>query len=68
MAGRLNKLMSQRVILRDRAEVTRFFGGVAMVEPGVVRIPEWRTGPPGDAGPPRDRVGWCRPETVTRIR
>jgi O-methyltransferase involved in polyketide biosynthesis len=57
LAGRLNKLMSQRVTLRNHAEVTRFFSGLAMVEPGVVRIPEWRPGAPGDAATPATMWG-----------
>jgi S-adenosyl methyltransferase len=42
MAKRLNALMSQRVVLRSRPEVTRFFDGLDLAEPGVVRAPEWR--------------------------
>jgi hypothetical protein len=57
LAGRLNKLMSQPVILRDHAGVTRFFSGLAMVEPGVVRIPEWRPDSPGDAETPATMWG-----------
>jgi len=42
MAKRLNKLMAQQVALRSHAEVSRFFDGLTMVEPGVVRAPQWR--------------------------
>jgi hypothetical protein len=49
MAKRLSTLMAQRVKPRSREEVTRFFGGLELVEPGVVRVPEWRPASPEDA-------------------
>jgi hypothetical protein len=49
MANRLNQLMAQQVKPRSRAEVTRFFDGLELVEPGVIRCPEWRPASPGDA-------------------
>jgi SAM-dependent methyltransferase len=42
MATRLSRLMSQKVTPRSRADVTRFFDGTKLIEPGVVRVPEWR--------------------------
>ncbi|HWG64782.1 MAG TPA: SAM-dependent methyltransferase [Streptosporangiaceae bacterium] len=42
MAASLNRLMAQRVTLRSRAQVAGFFDGLDMVEPGIVRVPEWR--------------------------
>jgi S-adenosyl methyltransferase len=42
MARRLNRLMAQRVIPRSHAEITRFFEGLELLEPGIVRGPEWR--------------------------
>ena len=49
--NRLNKMMDQSVILRSRDEVTALFGGLEIVQPGVVQLPEWRpepgTAPPG---------------------
>jgi trans-aconitate methyltransferase len=41
MATRLNQLMAQRVRPRSKAEVTAFFDGLELVEPGVIRCPEW---------------------------
>jgi hypothetical protein len=41
---RLNQLMYQQVTFRSHAEVSRFFTGLDLVEPGVVRIPDWRPG------------------------
>ncbi len=39
---RLNRLMYQKVTPRSHAEVTRFFDGLDVVEPGVVPVPQWR--------------------------
>jgi SAM-dependent methyltransferase len=42
MAVRLNKLMAEKVTFRTRAQVARFFEGLELVEPGMVRVQEWR--------------------------
>jgi hypothetical protein len=39
---RLRQLMHERQTLRSHDEVASFFAGLEMVEPGLVRIPEWR--------------------------
>jgi hypothetical protein len=39
-----------RTTLRDRAQVTRLFEGFDLVEPGVVRLPEWRPEAPDEEG------------------
>ena len=49
MATRLNQLMAQRVKPRSKAEVTAFFDGLGLVDPGVIRCPEWRPDRPEDA-------------------
>jgi hypothetical protein len=49
MGRRLNSSMTQPVTMRTRAQVAGFFGGLALVDPGVVLTHEWRPGP-GDAG------------------
>jgi S-adenosyl methyltransferase len=49
MATRLNQLMAQRVKPRSKAGVTAFFDGLDLVEPGVIRCPEWRPDHPEDA-------------------
>jgi hypothetical protein len=41
-AARLSQLMTQRVTPRSREQVTRFFDGLEILEPGVVPIQEWR--------------------------
>jgi hypothetical protein len=42
MTSRLNELMAQQTTPRNRAQVSRFFDGLDPVEPGLVRVPEWR--------------------------
>jgi hypothetical protein len=42
LAERLNQTMAEKVTMRDRAQVARFFDGLDMVEPGLVRVPQWR--------------------------
>jgi S-adenosyl methyltransferase len=46
---RLNELMAQRAKPRSKDEVTAFFDGLDLVEPGVIRCPEWRPDRPEDA-------------------
>ena len=42
LAERLNQSMAEKVTMRDRAQVARFFDGLELVEPGLVRVPKWR--------------------------
>jgi hypothetical protein len=49
MATRLNQLMAQRVKPRSRDEVAAFFDGLDLVDPGLIRCPEWRPARPADA-------------------
>ena len=42
MVRRLNETMPEKVYLRDQASVGRFFDGLELVEPGVIRAAEWR--------------------------
>ena len=42
MANRLNELMAQPAVPRTHREVAAFFAGLELLEPGLVRIPEWR--------------------------
>ena len=37
---------------RSHAEVTRFFTGMQLVEPGIVRVQEWRPGSAAEAATP----------------
>jgi hypothetical protein len=49
MAQSLNEIMAEKIIARDRAAVARFFDGLELVEPGLVRVSEWRPPPPDSA-------------------
>jgi hypothetical protein len=42
MRERLNRLVAQKGTYRTCDEVTRFFHGLELVEPGMVRIQQWR--------------------------
>jgi hypothetical protein len=43
--ARLNQLSHQHFTLRSHAEVTRFFGGLELLDPGLVRVEDWRPEP-----------------------
>jgi O-methyltransferase involved in polyketide biosynthesis len=45
------------VTMRTHAEVTRFFDGLELVEPGVVQLHRWRPGP-GDLDPQRELANY----------
>jgi S-adenosyl methyltransferase len=49
---RLRELMHEKQTLRSKEEVSSFFTGLEMVEPGLVRIPEWRPENEADAKSP----------------
>jgi O-methyltransferase involved in polyketide biosynthesis len=49
MARSLNALMAQRVKPRSKDAVAAFFDGLDLLEPGVIRCPEWRPDRPEDA-------------------
>lgn len=49
VSNRLNRMMAEKVSYRPYAAVERFFAGLEMVEPGVVRLPDWR--PDSDGRP-----------------
>ncbi len=42
MVRRMNESLTEKVTLRDRAGVARLFDGFELVEPGVVRVSQWR--------------------------
>jgi trans-aconitate methyltransferase len=50
MAQTLNEVMAEKIIARDRPTVARFFDGLELVEPGLVRVSDWR--------PPPDLPNW----------
>ncbi len=41
--GRLNQLSHQHFTLRDHTQVLRFFEGLRLLDPGVVRVEKWRS-------------------------
>jgi S-adenosyl methyltransferase len=49
MTNRLNELMAQQSVPRTHREVASFFAGLDLIEPGLVRIPEWRPASVSDA-------------------
>jgi len=49
MSERLNRLLSQPSTYRSRAQVTGFFDGLELVDPGVVPIQRWRPDTPEKA-------------------
>jgi S-adenosyl methyltransferase len=61
---RLNPRMADSVILRTRAQVGALFGGLEMVEPGVVQLPHWHPDP--DAPAPGPLPLWCGLARKTR--
>jgi hypothetical protein len=52
MGRRLNSSMDQQFTMRTRAQVTSFFAGLTLVEPGVVLTHEWRPDSSDDAKTP----------------
>jgi S-adenosyl methyltransferase len=58
MTRRVNERMSgPRATMRDRDAITRFFGGLDLVEPGVVQPQQWRPDP--GALSPLQVTAWC---------
>jgi SAM-dependent methyltransferase len=48
----LSQAMRQKVQFRTHAEVSRFFDGLELLEPGVAHLPEWRPDEPVDPDGP----------------
>jgi hypothetical protein len=46
----LSKSMGQKVTFRTREQVSRFFAGLDLADPGVVPIQDWRADSPLDLG------------------
>jgi hypothetical protein len=42
LVSELNTMMRDPLTFRGRDDVLRFFDGVTLIEPGLVRVPEWR--------------------------
>ena len=52
MAANLNQMVAQKRTYRSHGEVSRFFGGLELVEPGVVPLPQWRPDTADEAAVP----------------
>ena len=52
MGRTLNQSMTQQFTMRTRAQVTAFFDGRTLVDPGVVRTHDWRPDSAADAETP----------------
>ena len=52
MADVLNKMMAEKVTFRDSAEVSEFFAGLELVEPGLVQASKWRPASEMEAASP----------------
>jgi hypothetical protein len=58
MTRRMNqRLKGQKATMRDREQMSRFFDGLELLEPGVVEPPQWRP-EPGEPAPPNVTI-WC---------
>jgi SAM-dependent methyltransferase len=60
MASRLNERQraADQVRFRTRAEISRFFDGLELIEPGLVQPPRWRPDPESFV-PDHDVTAWC---------
>ena len=52
MGRRLNQAMTQQFTMRSRAQVTAFFGGLTLLDPGVVLTHQWRPDDEAEAATP----------------
>jgi hypothetical protein len=48
---------AKQTIPRSHQEVARFFAGLDLLEPGLVRVPQWRPAPDGDTSVPAQMWG-----------
>jgi hypothetical protein len=56
LLGTWNGKVQQQLVYRTREQVGRFFDGTDLVEPGLVRVEEWR---PDPGSPEGHSAGWC---------
>ncbi|MEV7085263.1 SAM-dependent methyltransferase [Streptomyces sp. NPDC093085] len=50
---------SSPMVMRTREQITRFFDGFELVEPGVVSMPDWRPDTPAEQEDPYAYAGFC---------
>jgi S-adenosyl methyltransferase len=58
VANRMNQLIAEKSTFRSHAEVVRFFDGLDMVGPGMVRVQDWRPGTKAKAKAERPLPVW----------
>ena len=58
-AGRYNQRSSAPITLRSREQVTRFFDGLELTDPGLVPLSQWWTSGEGVTGAPKGLAGYC---------
>jgi hypothetical protein len=56
LEGVADRMMRQEIAYRSREQVARFFQGMDLIEPGLVRVEEWRPDPDSPAG---ESALWC---------
>lgn len=61
-----NKSTGERATNRDRAAVTHLFDGYELVEPGVVRVAEWRPDSELEAARHAAVWAWCASSSAVR--
>ena len=52
IAESMNELVAEKVTFRSQAEVSRFFDGLDLVDPGLVPVPGWRPASPAEEATP----------------
>ena len=57
-----------KATMRDRAAITRFFGGLRLLEPGMVQPQQWRPEPGALSPPTGNGLVWGRREAVAHRR
>ena len=67
MTASINGLMAETVTARSREQVARFFDGLELIEPGLVRISRWLPASELQASARRN-VGGSRRQALTRHR
>jgi S-adenosyl methyltransferase len=66
VARRLNRMVAQKGIYRSHAEVTRFFDGLELVDPGVTAVPHWRPASDVEAASPAAMWGGVALKALSR--
>jgi len=59
-AAVLSEGLASPVTFRTRAAIARFFGGLELIEPGLVSTPQWRSGAGADTRPLANWAGVAR--------